>query len=148
MFVECPHCYKSVLPTKDNLCPACRRSFSDPRDINPNLASLIVSEERSLPPFCFSCNSKTERRVKVQDSIEIGGNPRWQNVLTFILGLFLHLFIIQRQSGKKHSVLVFIPQCETCAKSKGKPTPEHVDFENRTMTFIVHRGFKEKVMTA
>jgi endogenous inhibitor of DNA gyrase (YacG/DUF329 family) len=40
--VECPHCDTLVLPTKDNICPACRKNIEDTHDVHTDMASLGV----------------------------------------------------------------------------------------------------------
>ena len=146
MFIECPHCHTRVLPLANNICPACRKDISDTRGVDPNLASLVVHQLDSLPHYCYSCNLPTERNVKIMEKVEIGGDSPFAKFLLLVLGILtLRLSILgSRQEGKKSSVLVSMPQCERCAKS-GKPKPNYVDFEKQSMTFIVHRGFRERV---
>lgn len=146
MFVECPHCYNRVMPTANNICPACRKDISDTRGVDPNLTALDVHESSNLPPYCYSCNSPTKRYANIIEKVEIGGDTplaRFLLVLISILTLRVAISNLQTQ-GKKSSVSIYIPQCERCAQL-GKPKPKHVDFEQRAMTFIVHKGFRDRV---
>ena len=146
MFVECPHCYTSVLPLENNICPACRKDMSDTRSTDPRLASLLVHESSSLPPYCFSCNSPTKRYAMIKEEVTIGGDsPMAKFIVVLIAIISLRLWITRWNiEGKKSTVVVHIPQCEQCARS-GKPKPDHVDFEEQSMTFIVHKGFRDRV---
>jgi len=146
MFVECPHCYNQVLPLANNICPACRKDMSDTRGVNSNLASLVVHEENSLPPYCYSCNSPTKRHVKITEKVDIGGDTPLAKFLLVIMAIVtLRLWIVGWQTeGKRSIVVISIPQCEQCAQS-GKPKPNHVDFQEQSMTFIVHKGFRDRV---
>jgi hypothetical protein len=42
-------------------------------------------------------------------------------------------------------VVIFLPQCEFCAEVED-PEPVEVDYENQTMTFVVHAGFRERII--
>ncbi len=149
MVIECPHCHRRVLPSENNICPACRKDISDTRGVDPNLVSLVLSDCTKLPPYCYSCNSPTERYVKIEEKVEIGGDSplakAFLTLTTVLSPLVGHVTLsAPRTGGEKHAVNIRIPQCEQCAK-KGKPTPEHVNFKQETMTLIVHRGFRDRV---
>ncbi len=135
--VECPHCYTRVLPMENNICPACKMDMSDTHDVDPTRVSLIVWESDDLPPYCYSCNSYTERYVKV-----VGDKG---TLLDSSLGSVVSLFMPRRKIEENTSnVFVSLPQCELCAEA-GDPSPLNVDYENQNMTFIVNTGFKERV---
>lgn len=146
MFIECPHCHARVLPLANNICPACRKDISNTRGVDLNLVSLVVDQLASLPHYCYSCNSPTERTVKITEKVEIGGDSPFAKFLLLVLAIVtLRLSLLDSKTeGKKSSVTVLIPQCERCAQS-GKPKPEYTDFERQSMTFIVHKGFRDRV---
>lgn len=138
--VECPHCYTRVLPTKENICPACRKSISATYDVDLDMASLTVYESQELPPYCYRCNSYTERYVKV-----VGDKG---TLLDRSLGVVVSLFVpVQKMEENTSNVFVGLPQCEACAELE-EPTPIQVDYEDQSMTFVVNIGFKEKVQSA
>jgi hypothetical protein len=135
MIIECPHCHTRVLPKADNICPACRENILDTQDVDPNTVSLTVRESQDLPPYCYLCNSYTERYVKIE------GDPEatWE---TMIRTLVPHW---KRQTDEATTnVFINLPQCEACAERE-EPTPLYVDYDEQTMTFVVHQGFKERV---
>ncbi len=131
--VECPHCHTRVLPKADNICPACRRNILDMQDVDPNMVSLIVRESQDLPPYCYLCNSVTERYVEI-----IGDKG------TFLDQSLMFLMPTRKFEENTSNVFVELPQCETCAE-KEEPSPLYVDYENQSMTFVVNIGFKERV---
>ena len=137
LIVECPHCYTRVLPKENNICPACRMDMSDTRDVDPQVAALVVRETDHLPPYCYSCNSYTERYVKIT------GDKG--TLLDQSLGAVVSLLIPTRKIEQDTSnVFVRLPQCEACAEQE-EPAPLHVDYDTQSMVFVVNIGFKERV---
>lgn len=125
--IECPHCHVKVLPTADNICPACRENMSDLQGVNPNQVALTIHESEKLPSFCFSCNRYTERTVRVS------GDDDSDLPLLF-----------RRSEENTSNVILYLPQCENCSES-GEPEPLDVDYEYQKMTIVVHRGFRDRV---
>jgi hypothetical protein len=83
------------------------------------------------------CNSYTDRYVKI-----VGDKGTF---LDQSLGSLVTLFVPTRKIEENTSnVFVELPQCEACAELE-EPSPMNVDYENQTMTFIVHKSFKERV---
>lgn len=150
MFVECPHCYTMVIPTANNICPACRKDFSDQRDTNPNLTSIIIQNKSALPPYCYWCGSATERYVMVHQKVEIGGGSAIEKLVLSYINFRRSLYGMQSEQmeGKKYDFAIKLPQCEQCAQKNGKPEPSYVDLEGKTMTFTVHKSFKDRVHQA
>ncbi len=135
--VECPHCYTRVLPMENNICPACKKNMSDTHDVNTELVSLTVRESDDLPPYCYLCNSYTDRYVKV-----VGDQG---TALDSSLGAVVSLLVPTRKIEENTSnVFVRLPQCEVCTERE-EPSPLYVDYDHQTMTFIVHKGFRERV---
>jgi hypothetical protein len=148
-FVECPHCYARVLPSEAGICPSCQKDIHDTRGANPNIKPLIVYEGRRLPNYCMLCNAPTENFIKISDRVEEGGDSPLAKIVIFLGALLLlltlrHLFIRYGPSGKQQSVIVRVPICGECLKA-GRPKPIFVDFHKRSMTFLVDRGFRERV---
>jgi hypothetical protein len=124
--IECPHCHVKVLPMQNNICPSCRRDISDTRDTDPDQVSLTILESEDLPSFCYSCNLFTERTVRISGD----GDSR--------------LSLFPRNEVDTSNVIIFLPQCESCS-DKGMPEPLDVDYEYQKMTFVVHKGFRDRV---
>ena len=146
MIIECPHCHTRVLPLANNICPACRKDISDTTGVDPNLASLVVPQLANLPPYCYSCNSPTERYVKITETVQIGGDSPFARFFLIVMAVITLRPGVWRSltEGKKSSVTIHVPQCERCAQS-GKPKPHHIDFEGQAMIFIVHKEFRDRV---
>ena len=141
MFVECPHCHTRVLPMQNNICPACRMDMSDTRDVDPGMVSLIVRESDELPPYCYLCNTYTDRYVRIEGDEE---SPLEKSIR--ILGSLVAPPKIQETEEGTSNVFIDLPQCESCAELED-PSPLHVDYEYQTMTFLVHTRFKERVQS-
>jgi hypothetical protein len=135
--VECPHCYTRVLPMENNICPACKMDMSDTYDVDPQLVSLTVRESDDLPPYCYLCNSYTDRYVKIVGDT----GTLLDKSLSAVVSLVVPILKIEEGTS---NVFVRLPQCETCAELE-EPSPIHVDYENQAMTFVVNKGFKERV---
>jgi hypothetical protein len=136
--VECPHCYTRVLPLANNICPACQNNIFDMQDVDPNQVSLSLHESEELPAFCYSCNQYTERHVRVSGDKE-------SDLEKVILGLgILFTRPSKRTEVGTTNVIIYLPQCEQCGEYNN-PEPIDVDYERQTMTFIVQRGFHDRV---
>ncbi len=92
-----------------------------------------VRESDDLPPYCYLCNSVTERYVKI-----IGDKG------TLLDQSLMFLMPTRKIEENISNVFVELPQCEACAQRE-EPSPIKVDYENQTMTFVVNIGFKERV---
>ena len=80
LLIECPHCHVRVLPMQNNICPACKEVISDSPGVDLNKVAIVVRESQKLPPYCYSCNSYTDRYVRIEGEEE----PLWSKI---ILGL-------------------------------------------------------------
>jgi hypothetical protein len=125
--IECPHCHVKVLPMANNICPACRNDISDTSDTDPDQVSLTIHESEKLPSFCYSCNLYTERIVRVSGDKESDLQS-----------------LLPRKEVDTSNVIIFLPQCDKCSE-EGAPEPLDVDYEYQKMTFVVHKGFRERV---
>lgn len=125
--IECPHCHVKILPTANNICPACRRAIADAEDTDPDQASLTIHESEELPSFCYSCNQFTERTVKISGDTDSG-----------LASLF------SKNEVDTSNVVIYLPQCDGCSDN-GAPEPLDVDYEYQKMIFVVHKGFRERV---
>jgi hypothetical protein len=130
VFVECPHCYTNILPHADNTCPACQGDLSSLVGVNPNKVSFLIHESEELPSYCYSCNQYTEQEVRVSGDQES------------ILSRFLTGDVSPEETS---NVVIFLPQCKLCAEIED-PEPVEVDYENQTMTFAVHTGFRDRII--
>ena len=132
IMIVCPHCHTRVLPKADNTCPACQSDLSDLEDVDPNLIVLAIHELEELPTFCYSCNRYTERLVRVS-------GDRRSIIKDAIFG---HV-----APEDTSNVIIYLPQCEECG-DRGGPEPIDVDYENQTMSFLVQKQFRERVIQA
>ena len=141
MVIECPHCHTHVLPKADNICPACRRNILDTQGVDPNMVSLTVRESQELPPYCYLCNNYTERYILIEGDKE---SPINRSIR--MLGSFLVPHRVRQTDEGTTNVFIHLPQCEACSERE-QPTPIYVDYENQSMTFLVHKDFKERVQS-
>ena len=74
MLEECPHCHLNVLPKADGKCPACQRYFSDLRDIDPNIKSITINNDSTIPNICINCGTPTKRLVTLNENYQKGGD--------------------------------------------------------------------------
>ncbi|MCQ3936059.1 MAG: hypothetical protein DPW18_03310 [Chloroflexi bacterium] len=130
IIVECPHCYTKILPLADNTCPACQGDLSHPVWMDSNRVSLLIHESEELPSYCYSCNQYTEQKVRVSGDQE---------------SLLSELLTGDVSPEQTSNVVIFLPQCESCAEMED-PEPVEVDYELQTMTFVVHAGFRDRVI--
>ena len=130
LIVECPHCHVRVLPNANDICPACQNDMSDLQDVDLNQVSLTIYESEELPSFCYSCNKYTERRIRVSADTE-------SDLEKAFFGL--------ASPNKTTNVIVYLPQCEECAERK-EPERIGTDYDNQTITIIVHKGFRDRVI--
>lgn len=130
IFIECPHCYTKILPHADNTCPACQGDLSSLVGVNPSKVSLLIHESEELPFCCYSCGQYTEQEVRVSGDQES------------ILSKF---FMGDLSPEETSNVVIFLPQCQFCAEIED-PEPVEVDYDNQTMTFVVHTGFRDPVI--
>ncbi len=156
VIVECPHCYQRVLPRDGGLCPSCGKNVHDTRGPNLKVTSLRIDEGMSLPPFCCSCGSPTERLVTIKRTRRLGDNVFvrmlfWISyVLLWILFTGWAVLIAIVVGGSPHqkrmrmSVRLHLPMCQTCS-AWNKVIPVTVDFDNHRMTFLVDRSFADRI---
>ena len=139
MILECPHCYMRVVPKSDGLCPSCHQDPHDLAGTNPDLARVTLQDTDRMPECCMICGLSTSRMVVVEQS---RGDDRRSSIFLSMLGLMMTLlaglgFIKMGHHGEFISTTV--PVCESCGQA---PSPQRVSFEQSTMTFLVHRRFK------
>jgi hypothetical protein len=137
MLKDCPHCYARVVPKSDGRCPACQKDMQNLAGADTTRASLRVAQGDVLPSICCGCGQSTDRFVKVHKTRSGRDEPSaWVKVLlffTFNWGVM--------SGGGKDVVEVKIPQCDFCG-NEGRPEPDHVDFDNVRMTFVVHKNLR------
>jgi len=112
--------------------------------MDSNQVAITVRESQKLPPYCYSCNSYTDRYVRIEGEEE----PLWSKIL---LGIGAFLFLrpnwLRRSDQideQTVNVFIFLPQCKQCAEF-GKPKPIRVNFEDQQMTFLGSSGFRDRV---
>jgi hypothetical protein len=66
--------------------------------------------------------------------------------LMLFISPILAVFFLGRNDRYKDRIKIRLPLCPACASLR-KPEPEFVDFESRTMTFVVHKQFRARVQS-
>lgn len=133
---ECFACHTAVHPKTDGKCPACGASFDEVSD--DGRRSLTIPHGADLPGFCARCGAATEHRVLLRPSrtddraggISIG--------LRIAIGLLWPLRALRAKGKKRDVVSLQLPLCEGCEPV----APEHVDFDRRELTLVVHRNLR------
>lgn len=133
VIIECPHCHTRVIPKSNSICPACQENVSDTQGADPNQVAFTIHESEELPDYCFSCNSYTERIIRVSADEESG-------ILNAIFGT--------PEPEDTTNVILYLPQCEVCAELEKDPQLVEADYEHQAMTLVVHRGFRDRVIQA
>src|SRR5262245_23052765 len=61
-FVECPHCYTTVLPSVAGKCPACLENV---RGKISRFTAVDIEQDAKLPNRCYLCDAETTRFATV-----------------------------------------------------------------------------------
>jgi hypothetical protein len=145
-WVECVNCCESIVPMADGTCPSCRRSaleegkVTDPGNHSAASRMLYVHEGAMVPFICCKCAIPTEKRVKIRRSRRVGGESR---LVSFVLMFSLpyNPTLNSETRATVQSITLCMPHCATCSK-KSKLEPVYVNFDRRSMKFLVHRDFR------
>lgn len=138
---ECPHCYMRVIYKPDGTCPSCHRNSNDRAGANPSLTTLIIRDTDKTPGLCITCGVPTDRKVAVEKS---RNDDRESSLILSLLGLMSALLVglgFIKTGHHGEWVSLSVPVCEGCRRA---PQPRHMSFELSSMTFVVHRRFKEE----
>lgn len=131
---ECPACHAVVLPTAARECPACRRNVDEV--VDDGRRSVTVRDGAALPSVCAVCGCQTEnysRERYTRTDLKADGHSAWFRIALAIVWPIALFFT----RAKKHEHIdVRMPHCRTC----DLPPPDHVDFEQQELTFLVHRN--------
>lgn len=130
LVVECPHCYARILPRSNNICPSCHNDLMDLEGIDPNQVSLVIHEAEELPSFCYSCNRYTERTIRLSADQE-------SDLAAALFGRSL--------PENTTNIIIYLPECEDCT-GINEPVKTDVDYDRQTITLIVHKGFRDRVL--
>ena len=144
--VDCPHCYTSVVPNDEGICPACRKNVHETSGTDLSRASISISMRDVLPDVCYHCGCPTEQSIYVigkRSSDDDAPSPLVALLTTVASFVLLPFTIIWNRTSETAEVSLHLPQCEACAASAGKPNPEFVNFQQDSMTFIVDKQFKQ-----
>ena len=147
MIAECPHCHSRVFISADGRCPACRKDTLNLDGADPNITRLELRIDDRLPPNCFVCNTATQRTTKWRAEIDSEAPRRWVLFVLSLLRLNPVAAVVHLLNRSEPRLEMNLPQCEVCA-GKEKPEASHVDFNNHLATFLVHRAFREQVLSA
>lgn len=155
--MDCPHCYRRVIPLKDGICPSCHCDTRTPPKGEENRVVVIVAETSAIPETCCGCGLWTRRKVRVTSSRQQGGRDafryheddgdrvaRFISVLAFgrIFTNLFSLFAANSAPGGARSLTVCVPMpyCCDCSKAK-RHEPVVVDYDYCVMRFAVCQKF-------
>jgi hypothetical protein len=154
MIIECPHCYRTVLPHNDGECPACHKNTEDLRRVDLTKTLLWVDSTTAFPDRCCSCCERTSRRValKVSSQLSTGWTHRDYVLERPILGLYSFIghvlyacFAPSRKGFPMSATLkIRLPQCASCAYDN-RVEAEKVNLEHGRIAVIVDRNFAQTV---
>ena len=139
--IECPHCYVDVLPMEDGRCPSCLGDTREPSAESSSFTKVSLKHRtQGLPGVCLVCGSSTPQRKRFSQKAR---NERYTtNAQGGAIGLLL-TWLFDYLSGKMHQEIVMeVPYCPDCQRQGRDLRVRHVDFEQRIVTFIVHRNFR------
>lgn len=160
MMLDCPHCFRTVVPLPSGQCPACRANTKEPGKYAGERIVLEVGEKSTLPEVCCHCATLTKRAVKITRSAaaaddgvspnsryeEDPGAARFLVKLAFgsLLTMLASAIVGGLSSGGRGSnrIVVRMRQCSECSR-QGRVEPIQVDFDYYRMRFAVHRRFAE-----
>lgn len=132
---ECPSCHVRVIVPDDLRCPSCQADMLEAEDDGQRRLK-VTDHQSDLPPFCATCGSSTnehevvsarEGQIDTSDRVIVG-------FLLMLLSPFLML-LMNFRGGR--TLEVAIPRCRPCSKGP-KLEPDHINFEQGTMTLLVH----------
>lgn len=143
MVESCPHCHMRVLRKTDGTCPSCGNLMSDLRGADLEIARVEIDDIHLLPPVCAYCGAGTDRRVRLRltRAPPGTGDRALASLAVFLVFGWLPWLFWKAFGVGKEKMEFEIPQCRDCACAKGKPSLEHVDFEDRRASLLVHVEF-------
>jgi hypothetical protein len=158
MMLDCPHCFRTVVPLASGQCPACRQNTKEPGKFADRVV-LEVGEKSPLPDLCCHCATITRRSVRVSRTTAAGADGNRPGdaeddtggarlIVRLIFGRLLMMLAsavvggLSSQGGGGNRVTVQLRQCPDCAR-QGRVEPIQVDFDYYRMRFAVHRRFAE-----
>lgn len=150
MISECPHCYTRVVPNSEGECPSCRNNVRDAESAGTLNTSLPVRHLADLPAVCCQCACATDRYVKITRQISREKEEEDSSAgIALMMGGWIFalvaLLLGDFRSRSSDVVVVRMPQCDLCG-ANGSPDPIRVNSEELHMTFVVHKGFKRRLM--
>jgi hypothetical protein len=135
----CPHCFNIVLPKEDNSCPSCLRNINDLTDSNPLLTTYVIGEKTILPEICCICTTPTKRKKKYSERCD----PKVWHPNDLSLYENTRVGLVKKDLAP--TVKIIMPLCNKCEK-KYNNLLRYVDYEQREMTFIISKVFRDKVV--
>jgi hypothetical protein len=145
MIINCPNCHNNVLPTKDNLCPTCKKSTKGCAESKMDKASIKITIDDTLPSKCIFCGNDSASGIKLQwerDPAE--GSSGWYHrwLFKFFVGGLLGKLIAKKFKVGKDIFALNLPVCMTCKEGQTVQVNE-IDWENRGARVLVDLRFKK-----
>jgi hypothetical protein len=103
----------------------------------------LAHQVQELPDVCMVCGIGTRRRTRFSEKAK---NERYNTNAGQEgggIGLLV-TWLMDYASGKMHQAISLeVPLCEECHRSGRALRVQHLDFDRRVATFIVHRNFRQ-----
>jgi Zn finger protein HypA/HybF involved in hydrogenase expression len=128
LIIECPHCHARVIPLQNNLCPACREDIQYVQNTDFQRVAFALHESEELPQYCHSCNTATERLIRISADEE-------STLETLIFG--------EKSPESTSNVIIYLPECENCSDLEIELV--EVDYDHQMMKIMVHKEFRERI---
>jgi len=143
MLTECPHCFTDVLVKRDGTCPACLHDVSDLSGANVDVAKITIrNRAKGLPGVCVACGKTTSEVMSFRRKVK---NPLYHSRVSFggIVGVLI-TWLFDLAAGNIHRELTaLLPRCADCGTRRIEPVEKRLDFEEQTITLLVHRDFRK-----
>ena len=155
MPTECPHCFRTIIPLKDGMCPACRQNVREPPVHAQGLEAIWIGDKVKLPELCCTCGEPCQRTITVSSTLNYtsraearsvseddGGRMFSRLVFGGLASGIFGMLMGGGSSGNAVCVEVKMRQCKACSRKKDLE-PQTVDNDYHKMKFVVSAKFAE-----
>ncbi len=146
MLIQCPHCYKNILPRGDDSCPSCDGDTNDEKALSNPFRPVVFPIPIPEDPLCILCGSpSTELKVVIEKHRDDDALARNLfkvifSVLTFGAGGTTDREHVQ------HEVAASVPLCDHCARF-GNIDVHEVRYDRQSIAIMCHHAFRESIET-
>lgn len=137
-YVECPHCYVSVMQRDDGRCLACGNNHFETEGLDPAKTIVSIDNVHKIPACCFLCGTETRRMQRFTWNYKVNpySLPPW--MIPFVV-LFSYLPGSQYSTTEK----LRLPVCPHCVKAARRVRPVSV-WSGLECRIVVHREFRAR----